>query len=244
MKRPRLPVLLAVSAVAIAASAAGAPARDAYGTADTTMVQVVATQCTPSNGTVSSSGPDGYVYPTSGPGNYDCGLDLPTGAKIVRFDAIVYDASDSGNVQVTLVRCDAIQVPGISCDGTGLAASTGTAAAPQIGRISKDISAMNLVVDKTASLYSMKVFVSSNAGDVQFRAAEVYYRLQVSTPTPGTQTFGDVPPTNLYYKGIEALAASGITSGCGNGNFCPNQYVTRGEIATFFARALGLHFPN
>jgi hypothetical protein len=52
-----------------------------------------------------------------------------------------------------------------------------------------------------------------------------------------------VPTNFLYFKAIEALAASGITGGCGSGNFCPNQNVTRGEMAAFLARALGLHWP-
>ena len=37
---------------------------------------------------------------------------------------------------------------------------------------------------------------------------------------------------------IEALAATGITTGCGPGRFCPHQTVTRGEMATFLSRAL------
>ncbi|MDP3984061.1 MAG: S-layer homology domain-containing protein, partial [Acidimicrobiia bacterium] len=37
---------------------------------------------------------------------------------------------------------------------------------------------------------------------------------------------------------IEALAAAGITKGCGEGAFCPDAYVTRGEMAAFLHRAL------
>jgi len=59
-----------------------------------------------------------------------------------------------------------------------------------------------------------------------------------------TPTFADVPATNLYFRAIEALAASGITSGCGGGNFCPDQPVSRGELAKFLANALGLHWPG
>ena len=39
---------------------------------------------------------------------------------------------------------------------------------------------------------------------------------------------------------INALAAAGITSGCGGGKFCPRSYLTRGEAATMLARALGI----
>ena len=72
--------------------------------------------------------------------------------------------------------------------------------------------------------------------------ARLEWRRQVS-PAPAVATFGDVPTSHLYFQAIEALAASGITSGCGGGNFCPAGNVTRGEMAAFLARALGLHFP-
>ena len=42
---------------------------------------------------------------------------------------------------------------------------------------------------------------------------------------------------------IEAIAAAGITTGCNppsNTRFCPNDYVTRGQMAAFLARALDL----
>ena len=57
-------------------------------------------------------------------------------------------------------------------------------------------------------------------------------------PDPG---FSDVAPNAWYYNQAAALAASGITAGCGDGTtFCPNQPTTRAQMATFLARALGL----
>ncbi|MEZ4446965.1 MAG: S-layer homology domain-containing protein [Polyangiaceae bacterium] len=43
---------------------------------------------------------------------------------------------------------------------------------------------------------------------------------------------------------IEWLAAQGITSGCGNGQFCPADLVTREQMAGFLATALGLPPSN
>ena len=92
------------------------------------------------------------------------------------------------------------------------------------------------------------IYVYSAYGDnlmgvhKSFGGINVWYRLQMS-PAPATATFADVPTNYLYFRAIEALAASGITSGCGGGNFCPNQPVTRGEMAKFLATALGLHWP-
>ncbi len=39
---------------------------------------------------------------------------------------------------------------------------------------------------------------------------------------------------------IDSLAAAGITTGCGNGQYCPNDDVTRGQMAAFLVRALEL----
>ena len=70
----------------------------------------------------------------------------------------------------------------------------------------------------------------------------VGYILQVSAPPPSSD-FGDVPTSSPQFQFIEALCHSGITAGCGGGNFCPDQPVTRGQMAVFLAKALGLQFP-
>jgi hypothetical protein len=81
-------------------------------------------------------------------------------------------------------------------------------------------------------------------GQVKFRGAEVWYKRKIS-PAPGSPTFGDVDPGNIYYQFIEALAASGVTSGCDLvPNYCPDRPITRAEMAVFLAKALGLHFSN
>jgi hypothetical protein len=76
-----------------------------------------------------------------------------------------------------------------------------------------------------------------------FGAAVIRWRRTVS-PAPSTATFSDVPTSSGVFRFVEALAASGITGGCGGGQFCPNQAVTRGQMAVFLATALGLHWPN
>ena len=47
-----------------------------------------------------------------------------------------------------------------------------------------------------------------------------------------------------FFQHVEALATSGITAGCGGGNFCPDHPLTRGQMAVFLAKALGLHWPG
>jgi S-layer homology domain len=49
--------------------------------------------------------------------------------------------------------------------------------------------------------------------------------------------FGDVDGTNPFYTNILNMANSGITSGCGGGNFCPKDPITREQMAAFLNRA-------
>jgi hypothetical protein len=56
-------------------------------------------------------------------------------------------------------------------------------------------------------------------------------------PPPATGTvFGDVPANAFAAAWIEELASLGVTSGCGGGNYCPNQSVTRRQMSTFLLK--------
>ncbi len=58
--------------------------------------------------------------------------------------------------------------------------------------------------------------------------------------TPGgTSVFLDIPPEDPGCKHIHFLAAQGVTSGCGNGNFCPASPLTRAQGAVFTSKAFG-----
>lgn len=71
-------------------------------------------------------------------------------------------------------------------------------------------------------------------------------------PTPTETTVTEVSDTggtftdddgNVHEAGIEAIAAEGITVGCNppaNSLYCPDDSLTRGEMAAFIARALDL----
>jgi hypothetical protein len=60
-------------------------------------------------------------------------------------------------------------------------------------------------------------------------------------PVPGycgsTSPFGDVLPSSSFCGPIKRLLELNITTGCGNGNYCPTQSVTRDQMAAFLARA-------
>ena len=57
-------------------------------------------------------------------------------------------------------------------------------------------------------------------------------------PATGTSTgFGDVAADYWAAAWIKQLAAEGITGGCGNGNYCPENTVTRDQMAVFLLKA-------
>jgi hypothetical protein len=57
---------------------------------------------------------------------------------------------------------------------------------------------------------------------------------------PATASFADVPTNHSLFAEIETAVAHGVTSGCGGGNFCPNDPASRATVAIFAARTFGL----
>jgi hypothetical protein len=62
-------------------------------------------------------------------------------------------------------------------------------------------------------------------------------------PPAATGQFNDVPTDYWAADWIEQLAAEGITSGCGGGNYCPEDSVTRAQMAVFLVRTFNLTIP-
>src|SRR6187549_3591502 len=56
-----------------------------------------------------------------------------------------------------------------------------------------------------------------------------------------SHSFSDVPDGNTFHADIAAIAEAGVTTGCGGGNYCPLEFVTREQMAGFLNRlgALG-----
>jgi RHS repeat-associated protein len=53
-------------------------------------------------------------------------------------------------------------------------------------------------------------------------------------PTP---SFTDVPANYSYFQWIQKLKEIGVTAGCGANTYCPDQFVTRGQMAIFLVRS-------
>jgi len=60
------------------------------------------------------------------------------------------------------------------------------------------------------------------------------------SPPIATGVFTDVPVGYWADKWIEQLASEGITGGCGTGIYCPDNSVTRAQMAVFLVKTFNL----
>jgi hypothetical protein len=49
--------------------------------------------------------------------------------------------------------------------------------------------------------------------------------------------FLDVPPPHLFHDFVNTIARHGVTAGCGNGNYCPDNPNTRAQMAVFLLKS-------
>ena len=63
--------------------------------------------------------------------------------------------------------------------------------------------------------------------------------LGVPVAVTASHQYADVPDGNIYHANIDRITDAGVTNGCGGGNYCPNDAVTRGQMAAFMARGFG-----
>ena len=235
-----LPGRPAAAQTPAAAQRAEAPSRpEAYGTQDYTITTIAGVSFVPSSNSL--------IYSTSGSlarsvspagGHFYSALDIPAGALI---DYIGFNNLNDGTANVMAIHLWRRDIAGnviplFALDNTPHTSWSTDRNPLPLGLLW----AGNRTLGYTLIL---DMEIAPSASSQFFASVEVWWKRSISPP-PATPTFNDVPTTHLYFRAIEALAASGITSGCGSGNFCPNQAVTRGELAKFLANALGLHWPE
>lgn len=215
-----------------------------YGTQDTGYVEVPATQFRMLDSTKSyfTTGfgwmsPVGLYQTGGSQENFAAGITsvLPAGALLTRLELDSCDTNAGGNnVHGWLTVCD---YNGQACAAYQVIASSNGDGCTSY---SFDISPLNLIVDNFNNSYTLQANVDAMDGTNIINGMILGYKLQVSA-APGAAAFGDVPLGHPFFQYIEALYASGITGGCGGGNYCPDNPVTRGQMAVFLSKALGLY---
>ena len=232
---------LLVSLFALAALATASSARSqAYGLGDQVLTISSAAFRPLVNGAITNYG-SGYIYGTA---LYVAPLELPDGAEI--FQVCVY-ANDPDTFSLVVAAINRVLLPASGqftgedeVAGSNVVADydTGydvvcTAPFSYVFRHFDDNLGENL-------FHQVRATLNANAG---LGAVQIHWRRQVSAP-PAVATFNDVSVIDPGFKFIEALVASGVTAGCGGGNYCPDAPLTRRQMAVFLAKALGMHWTN
>jgi hypothetical protein len=219
-----------------------------YGTDDFGWTTVLGNQHNPFNAPAGYSSSDGSGdISLSSPVSriFDAQLQMPSGAVLQQVTWFGSDTVDDGAIEASIIRvCQSGIPPGdpvVTILGSGFSS---TSSGPFSFTVL--VSGGDVVRNLNCAYIARTRFlaVDLGGGDLVLRKIRAGWQRQVS-PAPPSATFpNDVPITHSYFQFIEALARSGITAGCAPGSFCPDNPITRGEMAVFLAAALGLHSPN
>jgi hypothetical protein len=171
-------------------------------------------------------------------------LDLPDGTSLNYFQYWAYDTDAAGDV--TFDVYEDCQAPGTGGEPTITLIGAGSTAGTD-GRYYDFASLNGYTVNNSNCHYSIRVLfgsvgVACVGSPLQVQKVRVAWVRQASPP-PAVATFNDVPTSHPFFQFVEALAKSGITGGCGGGAYCVDQPLTRGQMAVFLAKGLGLEWP-
>ncbi len=251
--RPRaVPVLASVLSLFVLAAVASAqaknPAVDEFGVQDGNDLWIPASSFTGSAGWL--EGPVFGYFVSTGASAFHAVLPLPQGAYLDSWTVLYYDGSASNDITVGFSKWydDTTQSPVSANAGLSSLTSTGSPGFANFTQAEgrtidlREPLGGSVTRQEAADFYTFYVLMPDDTS-VAFKGVRVIWHRQVS-PAPATATFNDVPASDPGFQYIEALVASGVTAGCGGGNYCPDANLTRRQMAVFLAKALGLHWPN
>jgi hypothetical protein len=183
----------------------------------------------------------GRIYSTGG-GDYWAPVNLPAGAHVSWLDLYACDTNATSHVNATLWSYTGSDTPTpailTQVNSTQVAAS---GCSYWSAFFSHTIN--NDVRYHGGSHYAVVAYNNATDGTNMFKGVDLWWYRQVS-PAPASASFSDVPTGHWAFQFIEALKASGITSGCAAGLYCPENNLTRAEMAVFLSKALGLHWET
>ena len=237
-------------ATMLAAISAGA---QSYGVLEQTLT-IGAAAFQPAGDTVGVLGADGYLYDPETTAYYFAPLELPDGALLDTMCLYANDSDPLAVQQVFAILMGAKLVPNAGSpffmalpvysvhserdDGYQFSC---TDPLTYTLRANTDIDDDGF--PDAVAYYVEAIVPGDNQSFLGLGGVQILWHRQVSPP-PDTPTFGDVPASDGARPFVEAMAASGITAGCGQGDFCPDAPLTRRQMAVFLTKALGLHWVD
>lgn len=184
-----------------------------------------------------------YYHADTGSGDrlFVAQVELPAGARIHGLQCFFFDEDTAEDALIKLWK-----VPYDLTTDTPTAIDIATVSSSGSGGFQRSSQSLDETVQyrdgDLVSFYTLIAYLPGSNVEVKFQSCRFSWSRQIST-APSTATFNDVPTSHPFFQHVEALSASEITGGCGNGAFCPDAPLTRGQMAVFLAKALGLHWP-
>jgi hypothetical protein len=168
-------------------------------------------------------------------------LYLPSGVDLQWVRCWGYDSNAASDMRFILFRaCLPDFGPGNST--ITIISSWSTSGAPGNFSVTNNVPGV-VRIDNQSCTYWVRADFPTTGSSLNLHKVRAQYVRQVSPIPPGAPSFWDIG-SHPRRQEIEALAASGITGGFGDGSFRPDNFVTRGQMAAFLARALGLHWAS
>lgn len=174
------------------------------------------------------------------PIRYFAPLQLPAGAVITNLQCFARDSSAANNITFFLWEDTHDIVTNTPLGSTFAVLVTVGATGYQQPSVAVTPKTVRYADGNLRNVYHVSADLAT---DTFLRECRVTWHRSVS-PAPATATFTDVPLGHPQRPFVEALVAAGVTGGCGTGLYCPDNPVTRGQMAVFLSVALGLHWPQ
>ena len=214
---------------------------DTYGTEDWIQLNILAAGYRPLSDGEWGCQFTGRCYRNAGSNSAACSyVTFPSGALVNGVTIWLYDNSATGRMEVDFDEVDWLS------DSYNNLFQYETVAAETPGWVKQFyvLPSGNHTVDNDRRGYRTCVYQwTETDSTLGHYGISFWYKLQIS-PAPAVASFPDVGTGFWAFQEIEALAAAGITQGFPDGTFRPTDPVTRAQMATFLARALGLHWPD
>jgi len=97
------------------------------------------------------------------------------------------------------------------------------------------VPASNVIVVDGSTITATVPPGSSGAADIRVTNSDGQYEI---LRRGFVYDFDDVPPGSFFYDSVAALARAGVTVGCAKGLFCPDDPLTRSQMAVFLEKAI------
>jgi len=207
-----------------------------FGVQDYTVTVIHASAFTADTGYSTDFGSLTRYFPFDTGGHYFSGVNIPSGV-VIDYVGLECASTASGELTAELFYVDRYS-------GT----TSGIVIVPNTPHsFDTDYNASPLgwqLVQNAHNSLMLDVYQIPNSEPL-FGWVEIWWHREVSPP-PATASFDDVPTDHPFFQYVEALKASGITGGCQASPplYCPDSALTRGQMAVFLSKALGLHWPD